>query len=406
MKLLISKLIKKADENSLPLQLSPLEINKVVRNPSVQQYFKTLEDRKHTRDTAKSIKLPATALGLGAAGYGMKRLGDAALTPEDRNALDSFASLSDKVKSTLNPLTTKEVLHHPLDAAFHGINPNSIKDVDTQPAYNNSSDLFWEYNDKASRAVQSKLYGKSGLPVIHKVKDLLGLTDAPVTPDSPAMDIEGENHYPAFQKGPFAAYVHQMGKEFTDQPIYSQPDVFFKYPNSADKSRYVNLSPEQKDAISHQFKPNTNISSLTSTSGGQFRDKWLNHINDYLKNKGYGQVNVTPHGFESPVDVAKLNQAQQMDLARSFAPTFAQTDPEFYNNHEAYLKNFADWQKRPIVNYGNAVRFGTKLLQDTPRAIGKGMMIGGGALGLYWLLKKLRHKKQMTENARDVLKLD
>ena len=92
-----------------------------------------------------------------------------------------------------------------------------------------------------------------------------------------------------------------------------------------------------------------------------------------------------------------------MDLARSFAPSFSKTDPNFYNEHETYLKNFSDWQKRPIVNYGNAVRLGTKLLQDIPRGVGKGMMAGGGALGLYWLMKRLRHHQQAKQRPADVL---
>ena len=132
MKLILSKILKQAE---LPSNITPQDVNSLLRKPEVQAYSKELENRKNIRNKSRSWKIPTTAAGLGLAGYGLKRLGDAAITPEDRRTVENLSSLG---AETGNPpdMSLKDIIHHPSNAIFpSGVTPSKN--------YRDSSELFW-----------------------------------------------------------------------------------------------------------------------------------------------------------------------------------------------------------------------------------------------------------------------
>jgi len=294
-----------------------------------------------------SLKTPLTALGITGAGYGLKRLGDYALTPEDRATADDLIALKSRLGKTIAP------------APGAGIAARMLPSVEVNPTVAGSRSLFYDYIDRASKASKVHVYGQPVVPVIHKIKDTLGI-DQPPPPGTKLtpLDIENNNHYPAFEAGPVPAYLHQVRKVLLDK----------------------NWDP-------WLFKPGGKgtdvLAEGSKVYGPRFEQAWK----DYT-------AQLAPAGTDS------LNHGKQMDLVRGFDGWLSAKDPELAKAKEVMETNLADAQRWASNAYASGAEKAVALAQDWPRRIGKGMMIAGGTLGTMWIAKKLldmRKERQKKE---------
>lgn len=333
---------------------SSIALQHYLARPEVQTYIKAKEEEKQRKEHAKSWKLPTIGAGLLAGGYGLKRLGDAAFSPEDRKSVDDFVSLQSQLGSTI-----------PGEKAFAVFDSRNMA-----PSIAKSPELFFNYIDRASKAIGVKPYGKPALPMIHKVKDMILGPEKPhdfssMTPAEAESARESDNHYPAFVAGPVPAFRHQIRKLLVD-------------PSWDDRSKV----PDVKE----HFLWNKELGEPHMDTA-DYRAKFEYTFDDYLKNR-WGVNNADEAA-------SKFNHGQQMDIIRRFNEYAYAKNPELAKGTDMIERHLAKNQPNATNAYSNVAGAATNLLQDIPRAVGYGSMaLGGGLLGAWGINKYLESKRK------------
>lgn len=319
------------------------EIERYLNRPSVLRYMHEQDRRKKMEARAKSWKLPVAAAGLLGAGYGLKRLGDAAISPEDRKAVEDLIALQSRIGQPIPPAPNATVPEQ------------LIPDYTPNKDLANSRDLFYQYIDRASRASKVKVFGRDAVDWIHGVKKIIGIPEPkfPVTPK----EIEDANHYSAFQAGPLPAYLHQIKK--------------------------VVLEPEDnaRRFLFGDAKPNT---PDTRPMPQEFYGKLEGYFNRYLQDKGLS------------MEAAKsLNHGQQMDLIRGFHGP--ESDTAFTAAKDQAETALAKAQPGASAAYAGGANIALKGMQDLPRILGYTAAAAGGGLGLWWLYNYIQNKRKKNQ---------
>ena len=307
------------------------------KDDQVRSFFKEREKRDEEQRERASWRMPVIGGLMAAAGYGLNRVGDAALTPDDRKSAEDLMALGAKLRrqrDTNGGLSLRSWLLPPME---------------THEQFKGTPELFYDYIDRASRASRSKIFGKDVVEWLHTVKPLLGFTEDGPGPNASAAQIEfhKENldHYPSFQRGPIDAYKHQLRK------LVKDPGWDLKWPN-------------------HFLR--TGTGELThSDPKGMMKDIESN-LDAFLK--GYGK---------------DLSHGAQMDVIRRFGGWLEARNPALAKAKNTMETNASRMQADAAGWYSNGTRAALALLQDIPKALGGALMLGGGGVLLHSLLKKL-----------------
>jgi hypothetical protein len=404
------------------------ELQKSYDRPVVKDYLASREQEAKRKKRTSGYGMPLTAAGLVGAGMGSYWLGDKAMTGEDRLKLDNLSSMASRM------------------------DPDSLGNLTAQPGkdYRDSSQLFYDYVDRASEAATAKIYGKP-------VQDIItGLRKSPLFHGS-AFDIskadpyelkQTDNHYKDFTAGPLAAYMHQLNKH--DDSFYGSWGATENYINpqinqdakSVEKSLDVIdklpiLGPLKKqmaerfeahrNALGPFEKPKTpSIGDGSNKDLGlainlmrhqqepgidtyrEFRQGLDKNFNAFLKEEG---VAPDGKGVENIREIStKMPHGKEMDLLRKFRGWAQVKDPTFAKVLGKVEPKMAEGMAGPARFYSFGGNLGAKLLQDLPRALGTAMVAGGVGLGGYYAYSKIREKvlndrlKKKQLAARQVLK--
>lgn len=315
------------------------------RNPEVRGYFQEKQEADKQDKERKSMRLPYIGAGLLGAGYGLHKLGENFITPQDRSTVEDLIGLGGRINA--------------LKPAGGG----SLKDILFPPTgphkeFAGSPELFYDYIDRASRASKVKLWGHDVVDILHKIKPALGFKEEGPGPNAtPAqLDFHAENmaHYPAFQAGPVDAYVHQLRK------LVKDPSWDISWPNHFLKDKTTGEMPVKDPKV--------------------FMATLEDRMNDFLmKDKGVALTNakLLPHG-------------EQMDALRRFGGSLQHVDPTLAKAKDVIERNSANMQPDAAGWYANGGRAALSVFQDAPKAMGVGLgALGTGALA-YWLINRLR----------------
>jgi len=338
---------------------SSIALRHYLARPEVQEYIKAKEEEKIRKEHSKSWKLPAIGAGLLAGGYGLKRLGDAAFSPDDRKAVDDFVSLESQLGAPI-----------PGEKAFEVFDARNIS-----PTIEKSPALFFNYIDRASKALNTKPYGMPALPMVHKVKDMILGPEKPVDltklePAAAEAQRESDNHYPAFLAGPVPAFRHQIRKLLVD-------------PAWDDRSKVPDLKAH------FLFDKDTGKPHMPTA---EYRDKFEHYFDAYLKDRW---------GVNNAEEAAKkFNHGQQMDVIQRFNEYAHAKDPDFAKGTDMIERHLANNQPNATNAYAHVAGGATKLLQDIPRSIGYGSMALGGGLLTAWGINKYLESRKKKEKLK------
>lgn len=336
------------------IQLTPQLIRRLLNRPEVQAYV--MDKKKQEERKRVGWKMPALGLGLLGAGYGMHRFGDAALSPQDRQAVDDLVSLGSQMSGT-----DKSVLN----ASTAGTD------------YANSAGLWYDYIDRASRAAAVKPFGHDIPSLILRIrKDITAVNPNHPWAVKPGQDLGSMEHYYAFAKGPLAAMLHQNDKTLGDGARNwleaDDPAGHFKFEPHA--------GPEAPLGQPLRVNPDGSLPRISSQA---LHDRYLAYMNDYL---GKTHPGITLAKAEDP---GTLNHSQQMEMIRGLQGYIHARDPVYSKIRNIAESRLAQSEAGPTAAYSAGAREGVKWLQDVPRTAG--LVAGGLGAGLlgYWGLKSL-----------------
>lgn len=318
----------------MPIITSPEVAAAVLKQKAVKEHLKEQQLRDKLTRRTDPLRLGASA-GLVAGGYGLKQLGDAAITQDDRRTVENLISLGGKFTDKLRPLS-KEELENPLLKAL------PPKEVDT--TYQNSNDMFYDYIDKAHRASNVKVYGQDVVPLIHKIKKTLGAEHIINPATASPVELEDAKHYDLFKEGPIPAFLHQIRKHTL------KPD--------GDKGWLFNKGTPTKPDI-------------LDVNPTDYYNKTEKYLGDFINQS---------KGVPLQEASSKLNASEQMDIIRALPGYMRGIDPAQATAHDVALRNMSDAQGDAAQMYQQGAAKGLHALQDVPHMLGYGAM-GLGALG-------------------------
>jgi hypothetical protein len=388
------------------------ELQKSYDRPVVKDYLASREQEAKRKKRTSGYGMPLAAAGLAGAGMGAYWLGDKAMTPEDRLKLDNLSSMASKM------------------------DPDSLRHTSAQMGkdYQGSSQLFYDYVDRASEAATAKIYGKPVQTIIE------GLRKSPLFRGS-AFDIskadpyelkQTDDHYKDFTAGPLAAYKHQLDKldesfggSWAATQNYIDPDTNDSKPalDKIEATKALSSVPflgQMKNVwIDQQKKDRATADSFTRAKmpdlltgsdddvgrvfnqlekreGGpldtyhEFRQGLDKNFNTFLQEEG-----AVPQGENNPNIrgiATGMPHGKQMDLLRKFRGWVGVKDPAFAKVLGKVEPKMAEGMAGPARFYAFGGNLGAKLVQDLPRALGAAMVAGGVGLGGYYAYSKIREK--------------
>jgi hypothetical protein len=114
------------------------QLQNVASDPTIENYLKARKEQNLLKNKKKNQSIPLWIGGLAGAGAGLTWAGNKFITPEDRAKLENLASLS----SRMDP------------------DKSGFMDAATSKDFSGSSQMFYDYVDRASQAAGAKIYGK------------------------------------------------------------------------------------------------------------------------------------------------------------------------------------------------------------------------------------------------------
>jgi hypothetical protein len=310
----------------------------------IVDYVHEVDARKKKREQARSLQLPFMAASLLGIGAGLKGFGDAVLSPNDRKAVEDLIALQSRVGELKQPGPDANLRDKLLPEPY------------ANPDIAGSPTLFYDYLDRASRAARVQLFGHyRPAESINKVKDLIGIAHTdPRKPNLTDGEREALNHYPAFEHGPVAAFIHQHR-----QAALNMRD------GGDNASWYFHDTP------------------YDGTKPMDFYNRLDGAFDDYLRDMGTDRESAAsaPHG-------------DQMEVVRGFQGWLDGKDTykELGEQKRLAERRLAESQLWSAASYGRGAKAALIAGQDVPKALGYAAMAAGAGLGGYWLYRYLKDK--------------
>jgi len=356
----------------------------ILDRQDVEQYVLARSKRKKDKAVVNNWHMPLVGASMLAGGLGLRHLADTALSPEDARRVDSFLNLSNRTK----PLTDLERVARlqPSDEAEASLSLLSRLGGAAQQAVlggqrsqvddlTGSSDTLFNYLDDGSRIMKIRPWQKSTVfDWIHAIKPYLHQAK-PGSIDSYAPYADNiADHYHAFSRGPYEAYIHQLEKPTVEEEAYR---------SIGDGSRAAGTVSWLLNGgkVDLGRDPTLRKSLLSPVS---------ERMKDYAKTFGdsIGVAGLTPDTIRT-----KLNHGQQMDLLRGFTGYLNGVDPDL-----AKLKYSADAALSASAPdtaglYVNTIRKLKTMGVTVPRVAGTALGLAGAGTLAYWLGKKLQDRR-------------
>lgn len=388
----------------------------VLDHPVVAEYHEKKREREKHKEHASSLALPLGAAGLVGGGLGLRHLAGKVVSDNDRRILEDVVNMAARQKA--------------------------MQEAGTMPP---DSGLFYDYLDRASMASKARVFGKPVSELIMDIRknfgDMLGFPVGDAATDETARS--STEHYHNFGKGPLPAMWHQISKlgevpspnadsntswlfdkdgrqakeveaqfEELKRKVAVDPTITRQW--DADSARLNTLRESLPmgparlghhamqmlgDPASEGFEDrlkayawgkNHMDRELDPSKGtvGKFVKDYQDKFREYFHTQGGDSVKDIDPADADAVGKA-LSHGQQMDIVRGFQGWLQGKDPEHAKTFDDVLKKLSPTQADPVEHYS---KFGEPVLhwlQDVPNAIGAGAIGLGGALGAYWLGKKL-----------------